>query len=210
MDPWTGTFLEWDYLNAPYPYNKITGWADVGDMEVPPPDWIGKKKKAVYPIDMPEAFKMIQPEAMYQGNSNACTVYSTVYGCTLQYLYKNLTFGLGPVTLHEAILKQRYPNAEYDPNKSVSYLETLDYLKEHKYIRSWRKIQNTLEDWKIKLVQNHPILVTLNEPHLTHAICVYGYDGDSFYYHDSMSPKKPFKMLNSLEYVAESYILFVG
>ena len=180
--------------------------------DIPEPDWISTKPgtpvkphKPTYPIIIPDSVDLPFVENMYQGSTNACTVYSVVYGYHVQCLLANMNTILDPLETFKAVLTEKYNM--YDPNKSLSYPEVFEWLIKYKYAKRFRKIQNTKEDWKIKLFQGYPVYTVINDAKQTHAICITGYTGDTFQYHDSLYRKTPFRTLDSLESVNTSYVL---
>jgi hypothetical protein len=145
---------------------------------------------------------------MWQGRSNACTVCSVIYGLKIQYHLHGKVLDLDPLEVHKKILLEYYDN--YDPYKSVSYKRVFRWLKENNYIWMTRKIQDTPEDYKIKIFQGYPVYCTIHRKTLLHAVCVFQYDKDTFIYHDSSVRWGPLKVLEDFEDIAESYVIIAS
>jgi len=159
-----------------------------------------KSKKPTYPIPVPDGMALPIREPLFQGDTNACTVFSTVYGIHVQDPLQIST--LDPLELYKEFVKSKY--IEYSPRISVSYPDLFKFMGV-----TWREIPTTLESLKITLAQGHPVYTTINSDKQTHAICLVGYEGDIFTYHDSKSRKTPLKDLETLEFLDRSYVLFV-
>jgi hypothetical protein len=170
--------------------------------EIPPPDWIQKKPKPTFPVFVPEMSKLPRTTPLNHGKTNACTVFSVLYALSVMKRLRNQEMNLDPFKTHKNILRKRYGEMfEYNPKMGVSYREVFEYLKEQKEIKKYREISLDPNDWKIKIFQGYPVMVTIKYPH---AVCLVEYDGDEFMIHDSLL-KNPYRKLD--REVLEAYIM---
>jgi len=165
---------------------------------------MARRKNNIFPIPIPDGCSLPMLGPMHQGSTNACTVFSVVYGLRIMYHLRGLLFDLDPLEVHKAILLQYYDN--YDPRKSVSYKQTFKWLKKHHYIWRKRPVQNIIEDYKIKIFQGYPVYLTLKRHGLLHAVCAFQYDNDIVIYHDSNSKSYPLKQIEDFGDVQESFL----
>jgi len=73
-------------------------------------------------------------------------------------------------------------------------------------IKKWQLIQNTPEDYKIKLVQGFPVIAVIQSSRRSHAVCVMRYDEDQFTVLDS-AKKDLYNGLPPFDEIKKSYIM---
>jgi len=166
------------------------------------PAWLNNIiKRIFYPISVPDSHRIKKVKQLKQGSSNACSVYACLHALLVIGKLGNLK----GAEIHKAILLKRYD--KYDPWRSVSTIEVLKYLKERGYIRKYRKIRNSLGNFRIKIFTGHPIIASIQATNMSHAVCINEYNEKEFIALDSNSYKK--MAIKDFDTIKDSYILFV-
>jgi len=163
--------------------------------------------KPVYPIFVPSSVSLdVLSSPLHQGRTNACSVFVCANALLTMQFIKGQGIGFNPLKLYKELLARKYTT--YNPRKSVSVPAVLDLMKKKKLIHKWREIQNTPENYKIKLFQGYPVISVIHTPKRSHAVCVYGYDEEVFSAYDS-NRKDGRLILPPFRNIKKSYIMFL-
>jgi len=166
------------------------------------------KTRSIYPILIPDHTSLdVLIFSLHQGATNACSVFACANALLVSQRLQGSGIGFSALDLYKELLAQKYN--EYDPRKSVSVPAVLNLMKEKMLIKKWRLIQNTPEDYKIKLVQGYPIIAIIQSPKRSHAVCVYGYDKEVFSVYDS-NKKDGRDILPPFTDIKKSYIIHLS
>ena len=163
------------------------------------------KTRSVFPILVPAACSLDVLKHPLRQEGNSCSVYSCANALLVMEVLAGGGLGFSALDLYKELLAQKYDN--YDPRKSVSVPAVLELMKQKMLIKKYRIIQNTPEDYKIKLTQGYPIISVIQSPKRSHAVCTVGYDGNQFIVYNSNKPDI-YDGLPPFEEIKKSYIIF--
>ena len=161
--------------------------------------------KPIYPIPVPKSVSIDVVKGMRQGSENACSVYGCCHAWQVKRAFAGLSTEIDPIEIYTQVLLEKYDG--YYPNKSVSVPETLRKMRELGYIRTWRSMPTTPEEFTIKIYQIYPVITVLHTTSRLHVVCVLEYDENEFKAIDSQSRHR--LTVTDFSTLEASYILFL-
>jgi len=162
------------------------------------------KTRQVFPVIIPDYCSLDVLEEPLHQEGNSCSVFACANALLVMQHLAGGGLGFSALDLYKELLAQKYE--KYDPKKSVSLPAVLNLMKEKMLIKKYRTIQNTPEDYKIKLYQGYPIISVIQEPRRSHAVCTIKYERDQFTVLDS-NKRDFYDGLPPFESIKKSYII---